>query len=37
MKIELKHQAIKDLRSFQKQDAARVLEKFSQLEHLAEF
>ncbi len=33
MKIELKPQAIKDLRSLQKQDAARVLGKLSQLEH----
>jgi mRNA interferase RelE/StbE len=33
MKIELKPQAIKDLRSLQKQDAARVLEKLSQLEN----
>ena len=33
MKIELKPQAIKDLRGLQKQDAARVFEKLSQLEH----
>jgi mRNA interferase RelE/StbE len=33
MKIELKPQALKDLRGLQKQDAVRVFEKLSQLEH----
>ena len=33
MKIELKPQAIKDLRGLQKQDAVRVASKLSELEH----
>jgi len=33
MKIELKPQAIKDLRGLQKQDASRIAAKLSELEH----
>ena len=33
MKIELKPQAIKDLRALQKQDASRIVAKLSELEH----